>query len=452
MALATMRSDPRALAWEVLNGVEGGGFADALLARRLRTAPVATKDRRLATRLVYGTIAWQGLLDHVIGNLGRAPRKLDLEIRTLLRLALFQLVKLDRVPDFAAVDTAVDLAKEFRNGGAAGFVNALLRRFLRQGKELGIPTADPVEELSIRHSHPRWLVELWLRELGRSETEALLAANNHAAPTVLRVNTRRTERETVLESMRRDGISASPTDFAATGVAIELDREATQLGTYKRGLVSFQGEASQLATELLGPSPGPRILDACAAPGGKATQLAERIADGSFVVAIDRNAAGLTHLRRDATRLEVASRLGVLRADSAVPPITAGQRFDAVLLDAPCSGLGTLRQHPEIRWRRNRADLADLAQRQQILLDNLAAHLRPGGVLVYATCTMARPENQEVVASFLGAHPDFRVEDPRPFLPEPARIFVDADGFFVTAPHRQGLDGFFAARLKRVES
>jgi len=450
LAPAPATTDARRLAWRVLTAVEQGAFADAALGEGLRAAALPVRERGLATQLVYGTLAWQGLLDRAIAQGGREPQALDLPLRTLLRLALFQLVRLDRVPAFAAVDTAVELSKEVKRGAASGLVNALLRRFLRDGKRIALPPreADLAAHLAAACSHPRWLVQRWLDELGAAETEALLAANNTAAPTVVRVNRRRATPAQLLATLAARGVAARPARYAQDALVVEPGGDPADLPGYREGWWALQGEASQLVVCLLAAQPGMCVVDACAAPGGKATASAERVGDGGRVVALDRHRAGLQQMRRAARRLGLFN-LFAAQADATALPFAPRWTADAVLVDAPCSGLGTLRQHPEIRWRRTADDVDDLAGLQRRLLDAAAPHVAPGGALVYATCTISVPENAGVVAEFLAAHAEFAVDDPRPHLPAAAHELVDARGFLQTFPHRHGLDGFFAVRLKR---
>ncbi len=427
-----------------MRAVEDGAFADAALSRQLEDNRLDERDRGLATQLVYGTIAWQGLSDHVLASLGRPPERLDAAVRTLLRMAFFQAIKLERVPDFAVVDTAVELAKR-HNRGAAGLVNALLRALLRSGKDLHLPVAsDIVQHLAISGSHPPWLVERWLAALGAAETEALLTADNRAAPTVLRVNPRRADRAAALAALAAEGYAARPTRYAADAIEIDLRSGMGKLNAFRTGLVTPQGEASQLVGAMI-PVAARTVLDVCAAPGGKAIQIAER-ADAA-VVAVDRARAGVVAIARQASRVGVA--VGILRADARELPLRNTALFDAVLVDAPCSGLGTLRQHPEIRWRRRPEDVARLAALQGEILRAAATRVQPGGILVYATCTLLAEENEERIAAFLADQPHFAIDDPRTDLPEAARELVDGDAFLRTYPHRHGLDGFFAARLKR---
>jgi 16S rRNA (cytosine967-C5)-methyltransferase len=439
------------LAWEILRRVEQeGAYADALLGHALSSTRLATRDQALVTRLVYGTLAWQGFLDHIIAAFSRRPPDaLDAPIRIVLRLALLQTCMLSKIPDFAAVNTAVQLAKRFHGGAAAGLVNAVLRRATAEWRRVPLPSPrdDPVGYLATRWSHPAWLVDRWLAQYGFDETAALLSANNEPAPTVLRVNRLKMERAQLLARLQESGCTAHPTRYAPSGVQVDHAGTPDRLPGYTEGLFSVQGEASQLVGELTAPRPGDRVLDGCAAPGGKTTHLAELMENRGAIIAMDANARRIDRVDR------MARRLGVSIVQTAVADATTWQPpsdgFDCVLVDAPCSGLGTLRQHPEVRWRRTPEDIAALATLQQRLLLRLAGSVRPGGALVYATCTLSTEENDDILAAVLRLRPDFSLSDPRPLLPVPARGLVDADGILRTFPQRHGLDGFFAARLKR---
>lgn len=442
----------RAVAWEILRGVEEGAFADVLLGRHRALRGLDRRDQALATRLVYGTLAWQGYLDHLLAAFSRRqPEQLELPVRVLLRMALFQIVKLTRVPPFAVVDTAVELCKRHRHGAAAGFVNAVLRRAAREWQAVPLPARDRdlAEHLSVALSHPRWLAEYWIESFGARQTEELLEANNEEAPTVLRVNLRRATRAAVIEQLQKAGIDAEAARFSPAGVLVRGGGLPTGLPGFGEGQFSVQGEASQLVSLLVGARPGDTVLDACAAPGGKATAVAEAMADRGRVVALDCSDAGVQRIRAMARRLELRSIEAVVADSTCWQPAQGDCRFDCVLVDAPCTGLGTLRQHPEVRWRRARADIARAAELQRRLLAHAATLVREGGALVYATCTLTREENELVVSSFLATAGDFAVEDASGLLPENARELVGTDGILRTFPHRHRLDGFFAARLKR---
>jgi 16S rRNA (cytosine967-C5)-methyltransferase len=431
--------DPRAIAHEVLVRVETtDAFADVLLAHRLRERALGATDRRLASELVYGTLTWQGRLDHHLSAWLHQPLAgLEPPVRAALRMGLFQLLFLDRVPPYAAVDTSVRLVDR----RAAGLVNAVLRRAARVDRaSLPLPdaTADPATHLAVRWAHPRWLVARWIHELGLDETARLLAANDRAPRPTLRVNPRRTTREELRGELAAAGVQTEPGRFAPTALAVlEGAGRLRATEAFRRGLFSFQGEASQLATLLVETTAAARVLDACAAPGGKTLAIAER-SPHSRVVAFDPNPRGLARLASEARRLGLGM-IDVACADARHPPST--QRFDAVLVDAPCTGLGTLRRHPELKWRRRPEDTVRLASLQREILTGTGPLVRPGGLLVYVVCTVTRAETVEIVDWLRDSQPRFAVE--RVDVPG-----VGSDGFLRTWPHEHDLDGFFAARLR----
>jgi 16S rRNA (cytosine967-C5)-methyltransferase len=432
-------SDPRRVAAGVLLAVAEGAWSDEALAHALDRARLAEQDRALATLLVYGTLARQRTIDHTIEALADRPlEKIDDIVLVAIRLGLFQMGFLDRIPDHAAISTSVDLVAR-RAGSARGFVNALLRRAQRHGLTPP-PDAPEVERLGVLHSHPDWLVRLWMDELpgGPGDIERLLEANNDAAPTCYRALG---SRQNAIAALQGRGIDVEPGRFASGSLVIP--------GPVRRidGIAVVQGEASQLVVEMLDPRPGERVLDACAAPGGKTAAIASRVGAGGGVVACDPGRDSEARIRAtlrsggigDGVRIHAR---GVETLDPALGP------FDAVLVDAPCSGLGTLRQHPEIRWRRTPRDLDDLSARQRRILEASSKLVRDGGRLVYSTCTIARRENDEVVEAFLATHPEFSREGPGE-IPASLERLCDANGVLRTYPHRDGLDGFFAVRLKR---
>jgi 16S rRNA (cytosine967-C5)-methyltransferase len=439
------RPNARALALEVLVRVETTeAFADVLLGDRLASVRLGALDQALATRLVYGTLAWQGRLDHHLEALLRTPvAALDPVVRAALRLGLYQLLFLDRVPAYAAVDASVRLARRV-GVGAAGLVNAVLRRAAalgRAGLPLPDPLLDPLGRLAIEFSHPRWLVERWAAEFGGDELPRLLAANNVRSPTTLRTNRLRTTREALLAELKAAGVAATASRWAADAVvAARGGARLRQLPAWGEGRFAFQSEAAQLVVPLISPAPGMRLLDACAAPGGKAVQAAALFGGGGLVLALDRRPGGVRRIRAEAVR-QGAGRVLALAGDARRPPLAGG--FDAILVDAPCSGLGTLRRHPELRWRRRPEDIPRLAALQRDILAGVVPLVRPGGILVYAVCTLSRSENEDVVAWLCATHRGFAVE--------PAAAPGDTatpEGFLRTFPHRHDLDGFFAVRLR----
>lgn len=446
------KKTPRELAAEILHKVETRkAYADLVLDRVLKQSSLSPRDGALLTELVYGTLRWRSRLDgHLAGYLHRSLSKTDPYLRNVLRLAIFQILFLDKVPDYAAVNEAVEHAKRYGKKSAAAFVNGVLRRFLREKGRVSYPDPDDdlVAHLAVIGSHPQWLVERWLAQFGRAETEALLHANNEEAPMIIRANLLKGTREALLGLLVQSGLEATPTRWSPQGIRVESSSNVQRLPGFDEGLFYVQGEASQLIGYLVDPKPGERILDACAAPGGKSTHLAELIHDQGEIIATDVSARGLEKVKENVRRLRIRSVrpycADVLRGPDGI----LAAPYDRVVVDAPCSALGTLRSHPEAKWHRSETDIQRLSRLQRQLLYRVARLVKPGGTLVYATCTLTREENEEAVENFLSSHPDFSLEDAADYLPGEARQLVSGR-YFMALPHRHGTEGFFAARMRK---
>lgn len=443
----------RQLASEILLKVDvRKAYADILLDQALKTSTLGDRDRALLTELIYGTLRWRGTID---GQLSRYLRqslaKTDPLLRNLLRLSAYQLLFLDKIPDYAAVNEAVELAKIYGGEKTAGFVNAVLRNFLRQqGVANQVARDDPsAKELAVTCSHPEWLVTRWLNEFGTESAKALMRANNERPPLVLRVNLLKGGREALLDRFLQAGIDANLTPWSPQGMAVLSGPAVDELPGFADGLFQVQGEASQLVTYLLSPVPGERILDACAAPGGKCAHIAEMMQDRGELIAVDPAARGIAKIHQNLSRLGHGSARAVQADAGEELPESLRAPYDRILVDAPCSGLGTLRGHPEIKWHRNENDISRLSRLQAKILRRVAGYLRPNGVLVYATCTLMREENEALVEAFLAQHREFELEDAARYLPRQA-AHMARDKFFVALPQRDNTDGFFAARLRKV--
>jgi 16S rRNA (cytosine967-C5)-methyltransferase len=446
------RKSVRQLASEILFKVDTRkAYADVLLDHSLKDAVLSDRDRALLTELVYGTLRWRGNIDARLNLYLRSSLEdSDPFIRNLLRVAFYQLVFLDKIPNYAAVNEAVQLAKAHGRDKVAGFVNAVLRNFLRD-KDRAKPesTDDWQASLATEHSHPRWLVEKWLDYFGREETEALMRANNQNAPLVLRVNSRRSSREALLALLTKSDISAIATQWSPAGIWVKSGSPVDQLPGFREGLFQVQGEASQLVSYLLSPQKGERILDACAAPGGKTTHIAELMADTGEVIALDKSEKGIEKIRENVARLGLVSVSAAKTDVSHQLPVEFRSPYDRILVDAPCSGLGTLRSHPEIKWHRNKTDIKKLSHLQKHIVDQVIHCLKPGGFLVYSTCTLTRGENENVVEDFLERHQEFVLDDAAGHLPGEASSLVRGS-YYVALPHRHNTDGFFAARMRKL--
>jgi 16S rRNA (cytosine967-C5)-methyltransferase len=439
--------DSRRAAIEILLRVERErGFADVLLGNRLPNFEV--RDRRLITSLVLGVIAWRGRLDYEIAILcGRKIDTIDPQVLAILRLGLYQLRFLTRTAKHAVVDTCVRLAKEQDTTSAAsGLINAVMRRATREQATMPDRARDSIAYLAVAYSHPRWMVERFIEWFGADEVESLLAANNTAAPNVIRLNLSRDKHAVIQERLRNEGFNfeegAGLPETVILKSAANFDSPA-----YREGLFHLQSEASQWVTRLVSPRAGAAILDCAAAPGGKTTHLAELAGDRATIVAADISHAGLLKVRAVANRLAHRN-IHLVEADMTLSAPLQEGCFDAVLLDAPCTGLGTMREHPEIRWRLKPGDPARMAAVQSRMLKSVAAIVRRGGVLVYAVCSLAPQEGPQVIESFLASNREFAV-DRGAIVADGFPIPLDDQGYLRTRPNRGGVDGFFAARMKR---
>ncbi|HEY7168464.1 MAG TPA: 16S rRNA (cytosine(967)-C(5))-methyltransferase RsmB [Candidatus Binatia bacterium] len=441
----------RESAADILTKVETRkAYADLLLERAFNAQPFPARDRALLTELVYGTLRWRGRLDAQLAGLLRRPlAESDPYVRNLLRLALYQMVFLDRIPAYAAVSESVQLVKKHGNEKTAGFVNGVLRNFLRHRPLVPVPEIKQATTAAIAEywSHPEWLVRRWIEQFGPQETEALLGANNEAPGLVVRNNSLKQSRASLIERLRKDGIEAQATRWSPEGISLESAGVVHDIPGFDEGLFQVQGEASQLIPYLLAPTKGERILDACAAPGGKATHIAEMMNDTGEVVAIDISRTGIRKITENTKRLGLRS---VRAVETDASELVDQAQFDRILVDAPCSGFGTLRSHPEIKWNRGEVDIRRLTALQGKILEKVLSYLKPGGVLVYSTCTLIEEENEGIVRSLLQRHSDVVLENASTYLPETARSLVSSN-FLLALPHQHGTDGFFAARMTKFK-
>jgi 16S rRNA (cytosine967-C5)-methyltransferase len=421
---------------------EAGAFADQALHGEARRLGLDARERALATRIAYGTVQRRATLDHVIEALaGRPVDRLEPSVLAALRLGVFQLAYLDRVPAHAAVTESVELAKAESPGGAR-LVNAVLRRAAKEARwQVGaLPETTP-EQAALRHSHPRWIAELWFETLGPQAARALLAAGNEPAEAAIRANTLKIARD---DLRARLPVQAHPADDLPEGLVLDAPFDAFGSPLWKQGLFMPQSRAAMAVARALAPERGDRVLDLCAAPGGKTTQLAALIGNSGRVVAVEHHRGRAAALDRTARRMG-ATCVEVRVQDAAERHERAA--YDRVLVDPPCSDLGTLAARPDARWRKHPEDLPRLAGRQRAILDAGADALKPGGTLVYSTCTISPTENERVIAAFLAERDDFEPIDPPSDLPVWNHPSVPR--FRQTLPHRDGTDGFFIATLSR---
>jgi 16S rRNA (cytosine967-C5)-methyltransferase len=448
------KKNPRAICLDILNRIEKADLhPDRLLTDSFkRYRHLTSLDRSFLTELTYGVIRWREKLDWVIRQFSKILfEKIELETLNILRLGLYQILFLSRTPSSAAVNESVELAKRHRGKGGAGFVNALLRSAIRQKNEIRYPdmSKDPALHISVIQSHPLWLTQRWVKEVGVEETIRVCTFNNQISSLTLRTNTLKIKRKDLIEKLKEKDLKAFPATYSEEGIVAKNPPPTSELPLIKEGLYIIQDEASQLVTAMMDPKPGERILDACAAPGGKTTHMAQKMENQGEIYALDVSKVKLDLIE------EMCQRLGIkmvktTQADAAQSlPIPQGLNFDRILADVPCSGFGTLRRNPDLKWRRGAEDIKRLSKLQLSILKNLAVYVKEGGVLIYSTCTVFHEENEDVVERFLGENPAFQLDRMDKVLPEKFHSFIQSR-YFKTFPPRDRMDGFFIARLKRL--
>jgi len=459
----------RAVALAVLvQSVKSEEGADVLLDRSLTTASLDSRDRGLAVELTYGVLRWLGTIDWRLEPVVDKPLpRLPVLVQMLLRLGAYQILFLDRIPPSAAVNESVQLAKIHvhvlgRDWG--GFVNAVLRALIREPARPW-PAMDThlTKSLAVRYSVPDWLSQRWIDRLGPAKAKQFCEDVSTVPLMTLRVNRARITRDEFLARLQQAGFAARSAAVSPVGIVVENAGTIPALPGFEEGLFYVEDEAAQLIPPLLTPQPGDVILDACAAPGGKSTHLAALMHDRGTICAIDRKDARLDLLRRNCVRLGIQCVVpiaGDIRHPSvwsrAVEAALCGTKdktasFNRILVDAPCSGLGVLRRHPEAKWRKDSAALSRHHHLQREILDSVAPRLRPGGVLVYSTCSTEPEENEAVIEQFLRAHAEFQRESIAPWLPPGAQGCLTERGDLSTMGNRLSMDGFYAARLRKVE-
>jgi 16S rRNA (cytosine967-C5)-methyltransferase len=438
----------RQVALLALQEILAGAHADVALNKFLRRSNLNSLDRSLTTELVYGCTRRRRTLDQLIEQMAKkAPDRQAVNLRLILHLGLYQLRYLSQIPQSAAVNTTVDLSKQYYPSALSGFVNGLLRRYVRcvnEGQDpLQLPK-DPVMRLGIQHSYPDWIVQTWLTQFGLEETEQLCDWLNQPPTIDLRINPLQTSLDEVESTLKSVGVRVSQIPYLPQALRLGDRTGAIDLlPGFDQGWWTVQDSSAQLVGHVLDPHPDEIVIDACAAPGGKTTHIAELMGDRGLVRACDRSPNRLKKLQENIDRLQLKS-IQIVAEDSRLAEFT--DQADRVLLDAPCSGLGTLHRHADARWQQTAANVQVLAQLQTELLKQTATWVKPGGVLVYATCTLHPDENEAIVQTFLATHPQWQIE-----LPDVAAIaaFATPQGWLKVLPSHYNMDGFFIVRLRQ---
>ncbi|WP_301108926.1 16S rRNA (cytosine(967)-C(5))-methyltransferase RsmB [Sporosarcina sp.] len=435
------RGNVRDAALSILMDIENEqAFSNLLLHKTIELYDLPQKDRALLTELTYGTLQQQMTLDYYLAPFVRG--KLQPWVRQLLRLSVYQIVYLSKIPEHAVVNEAVKIANKRGHKGVSSMVNGILRSILREGVPSLDEIEDPITRISIETSHPEWLIKRWIEQYGVEEATAIAVINNLPPVTTARINSTKTNRGEVIGLLKKEGVLASPGNLTEGSIQVESGNLAST-EAYKQGLLTVQDESSMLPGLALQAEPGMNVLDMCAAPGGKTTHIAERMKDDGEVQAHDLHPHKLRLIEQNAKRLGLTS-IRTHSGDSRELLSTyEPQSFDRVLVDAPCSGLGVIRRKPEIKYKKTLQDIENLASIQKDLLQVASQLVKKGGRLVYSTCTIDKTENQEIVEWFLQQQPDFELV-PLDILGEKS----DRDVVQVL-PHQYESDGFFVAALQR---
>lgn len=450
----TIYSDARSIAVKILTRVERtDSYLDKLIDYEIRTSETLNDyDKSLLNEICHGVIRWMRRLDWFLNGFYRGNwEKCTPEIKNTLRVALYQILFLNKIPDFAAVNEAVEFVKKISTQKHADVVNGLLRTIIRTKSELVLPTReiDEVKYLGIMQSHPNWMVKRWIQRFGFEEAEQLAESHNKRPILTLRINTLKTSRDEVLKKFDEKQIVYRTCKYIDYFVTLRLMSKIYLDEDFQNGLYTVQDESAGLPSILLAPNENDVILDMCAAPGGKSTHIAQLLGGKGAVYAVDKFDAKIKMIKQTAERLSVTN-VEYIQDDALdfQSEKVKDIKFDKILLDAPCSGLGVLSKKPEIRWKRELQDIIVLSELQKKMLNAAPKYLKPGGVIVYSTCTTEQEENMDVVKDFLEKNPDFMIDDASKYV---NKELINSEGCIETFPHKHGIDGAFAARLVRKQ-
>ncbi len=452
----TIASSARNAALKALIEIfENGAHANLAVNKILSQQSLEGPERGLFTELTYGVTRTKNTLDWILSRfIKKDLGKLTPQIRNILRLGSYQLIYLDKIPDYAAINQSVELAKLYGHQGVAGLVNAVLRNLLRQKETISFPPLEeePVKHISLKYSHPQWLVSRWITEFGIRATIKLCEYNNKPANLTLRVNTLKISREKLVQSLLFRGLKATNSNLVPEGILIEEWPGLENMPEFAEGLFLMQDEGSMLISHILSPSKGAKVVDVCAAPGTKTTHLAQLMEDEGKILAFDIHPHKLKLIESNCKRLGIHSvQVGLIDGRELTKQVK--EKVNYILVDAPCSGLGVLGRRADARWRKTPEQLQELPVLQKAILSEASQILAPEGVLVYSTCSIAREENQEVIKEFLNSNQDYYLENLSSYLPfsldDPRDIEAAKEGMIQFLPQAHGIDGFFVARLRK---
>lgn len=442
--------NPRRAALNILVDIEGNeAFSNIAINKFLKKNEVSSLDRRFISQLVYGVLENKLYLDHIVKSFSKTKiHKIEIEILNILRLGLYQIVFLEKIPSSAAVNESVKLAKK-ANKRLSGFVNGILRNYIRNQDKVKLPDykADPINYLSVKYSHPVWLVSNWVESYGVEFTEGLLASNNKTPSLTIRTNTLKITREALIEKLKSEGVKCKAGEITPEAIIIEsMNKGLDYLDSFRDGLFQVQDESSMLVSRVLAPAEGELIIDVCSAPGGKSTHIAQLMNNKGKILSRDIHEHKLELVEENSNRLGITiiqtEEFNALKLDKDLL-----ERADRVLIDVPCSGLGIIRRKPEIRYFKEDKDITELSKLQTQILNISSRYVKIGGTLVYSTCTIQDEENSNVIKKFLDENDNFILEDVNESIPEKIR---SNEKYIQLYPNVSNTDGFFICKIKRV--
>lgn len=438
----------REIALKIINDVTtNDAYANIALTRELSKHELSDQDRRFVTELVYGTIKAGKTLDYILGfYINRPFKKVPFIIQDILRLGIYQIFFLTKIPVSAACNQSVELTKKYGHSGTVKFVNAVLRNAARSPEKVVYPSLqeDPISYISLKYMHPEWIIDRWIKRFGVTSTEDLCKINNLTPLLSIRTNTLKTTRENLIRKLQTEDVVCEPSKLTPEGIILHQYPSIGNLPSLKQGLFQVQDESSMLVASILDPKPGEFIIDACGAPGGKSTHIAALMQDVGKIISTDIYEHKLAITKENAARLGITI-IDTLTLDATTIANYFSQKADRVLVDAPCSGLGVLRRKPDSRWRKTESMLKDLPKLQKAILKSAADCVKVGGTLVYSTCTTEPEENHDVVNWFISNYTDFELDDLSGFIPNKTQ----SSKMLQLLPHIDHVDGFFIARLIR---
>ncbi|MDP5273366.1 16S rRNA (cytosine(967)-C(5))-methyltransferase RsmB [Chengkuizengella axinellae] len=447
----------RELAMNILTKVdEKKAYSNILLNESLNKFQLERQEVSLTTEIVYGTIQRMNTIDYFLNQfVSKKVNKLQPWVRSLLRLSFYQLYYLDRIPDHAVVNEAVNIAKRKGHRGISGMVNAVLRNIIRKKEQLVLPdSSNKVRYISLKHSHPEWMVKRWIQQFGQEVAEQICEANNGAPHVSVRVNQMKMDRDTVIHEMENEDLQVALSSLSQDGIVVESGGNMAHSHWFKEGKISIQDESSMLVAAILDPKPNETILDCCAAPGGKTTHIAEKMRSSGTIWANDIHPHKQKLIDEQSDRLQLKNINTTIHDALDLNKKFEKHTFDRVLLDAPCSGLGVIRRKPDLKWVKSEADVKEISKIQLDILSRVADLLKPGGILVYSTCTIESSENENIIHDFLQENPEFTIDSSTSqLLPHHVydRVKVE-DGLIQVLPQFFHSDGFFIARLQKKEN